>query len=251
MIHSLFEWSFQQSTVSWCRISLAGNSAAALLSILGCWLIARLFRRHPIFEAPQPVTVSDLLYCAGSIGLNSVVAIIGWLLWKSGWIIVHHGSFLQGLADTLLLIFIMDFAMYCLHRVAHHPLLYRVIHGTHHVHESTNPVSLFVLNPFEVLGFGSLLIAVLMLLSFSEGAILLYLSFNMICGTIGHLGVEPLPIRLMRFPLLRYLGTSTFHGLHHADRGFNFGFYTTLWDRLFHTLHPGYDARFLSRSPKR
>lgn len=234
----------------WCWLSVAGNVVAAAISVFGCWLLSQIFRRHRIFETSQPLTATDILYSISAVALNSLVAVIGWILWKQGWIEIRHPSLLRTVADTLLLIFIMDLAMYGFHRIAHHPLLYGSVHRLHHTHESTNPLSLFVLNPFEALGFGFLMIAVLILIPFSGAAVVAYLSFNLAFGTVGHLGVEPMPRGVMRIAPFRYLGTSTFHGMHHADRRYNFGFYTTVWDRLFNTLDPGYEGRFLTCSRK-
>lgn len=42
-------------------------------------------------------------------------------------------------------------------------------------------------------------------------------------------------------PLIGLLGASTFLAEHHEDPGFNFGFYTLLWDKLFGTLDPEYE----------
>jgi sterol desaturase/sphingolipid hydroxylase (fatty acid hydroxylase superfamily) len=242
----LFDWCHQQSIASWCWFSLATNAALAGVSMLSCWLLFRLFRQKQIFKSPQPLTTTDIFLSVGAIFFNSSISVIGWVLWQRGWIVIRQTSLARTVVDTVLLIFVMDLAMYAFHRLAHHPLLFRIVHGSHHVHVSTNALSLFVLNPFEVLGFGSLLIIALIALPISGVALLAYLSLNLIFGTIGHLGVEPLPGPWMRFGPLPYLGTSTFHGLHHADRTHNFGFYTTIWDRLFKTLHPQYDARMLA-----
>ncbi len=246
-----FDWAYHQSFSSWCWFSFIGNFAAAGGSILGCWLIARVFHERRIFAKPQPLTTKDILLSINAVILNSLVAVAGWLLWKQGWIEIRNTSLARTIVDTAMFIFVMDLAMYVFHRVAHHPLLFPPIHASHHVHVSTNPLSLFVLNPFEVMGFGSLLIAVLVFIPMSGAAVLTYLSFNLLFGTIGHLGVEPLPQGLLRLAPFRFLGTSTFHALHHADRTYNFGFYTTIWDRLFHTLHPGYDTACFSGSVAR
>ena len=243
-MQSFFDWCSHQSLASWVWFSLLGNLLAAGGSVLGCWGLSRWFQRRRILERPQPLTAADVLFSLGAVVLNAGVAIAGWILWKLGWISITNPSLGRIVGDTFLLIVVMDFAMYVLHRLAHHRWLFRWMHALHHTHESTNPLSLFVLNPFEVLGFGSLLLVVLMLLPFSGAAILIYLSINLAFGTIGHLGVEPLPRSLMRWVSLRYVGTSTFHALHHAEKTYNFGFYTTIWDRLFRTLHPGYDGRW-------
>lgn len=66
--------------------------------------------------------------------------------------------------------------------------------------------------------------------------IVAYLALNLLFGTLGHLGVEPFPAAWARWPLLRNIGSSTFHATHHGDRNVNFGFYTDLWNRLFRTM---------------
>ena len=44
------------------------------------------------------------------------------------------------------------------------------------------------------------------------------------------------------------IGTSTFHAEHHLQPRTNYGFYTVIWDRLFGTLHPRYDAALAGTS---
>lgn len=243
-MHPIFEWCYRQDLSFWCLISVAANILVFGASVIGCWLCSRLFQRNAIFDAPQPITTSDIVTSIAAIVLNSGITVVGWLLWKQGWITILPASYFRTALDTLVLLMLMDLTMYGFHWIAHRPILFWLVHQSHHAHQSTNPLSLFVLNPFEVLGFGFLLISALLLFPFSEGAVVAYLTLNIVFGTIGHLGVEPIPRQLARFAMFRHLGSSTFHGMHHADKSHNFGFYTTLWDRLFNTLHPEYDARF-------
>jgi len=49
--------------------------------------------------------------------------------------------------------------------------------------------------------------------------------------------VEPLPRGCGNWPLLRHVGSSTFHAGHHGQPGRNFGFYTDVWDRIFGTIN--------------
>lgn len=48
----------------------------------------------------------------------------------------------------------------------------------------------------------------------------------------------------VRWPGLRAVATTTFHARHHLDPAHHFGFYTLIWDRLFGTLAPDYEASF-------
>jgi lathosterol oxidase len=139
------------------------------------------------------------------------------------------------LLDVAVLFVAMDFLMYVFHRVAHLRWLFPLVHATHHHYDRPRPLNLFVLNPAEVLGFGGLWLGVLCLYPATWAGILIYLTINLIFGTLGHLGVEPFPRAVARWPVLRHLGSSTFHADHHGDRDVNFGFYTDVWDRLFRT----------------
>jgi Delta7-sterol 5-desaturase len=130
------------------------------------------------------------------------------------------------------------------HRLVHHPRIFVLFHRFHHRHETTNPFSLFVLHPVEVVGFGSLMIVFLMSYQISVGGLIAYLTINVLWGTLGHSGVEPFPKSFRSVPGLRLLGTSTFHAGHHEHPGYNFGFYTLLWDSVFRTLDPDYYDRF-------
>jgi lathosterol oxidase len=178
--------------------------------------------------------------------LNAMVGMAGWYLWRRDLIQLRPNSWLRCGVDLLVMLIAMDFGMYVLHRLVHHRWLYPWFHRFHHRHEATNPLSLFVLHPLEVAGFGALMIGFLMVWPMSEAGLCLYLVVNILTGTLGHSGVEPFPARAAQLPLIRWIGTSTFHAEHHEHRVFNFGFYTLLWDRLFGTLDPDYRRRFAS-----
>ena len=172
--------------------------------------------------------------------LNGFVAFAGWLLLTGGVLTVRRETTPWRVAlDVVVLLLAMDFLMYVFHRLAHAKWVYPIAHSTHHRYDKPRPLNLFVLNPFEVLGFGALWLALITLYPATWAGILIYLGLNLAFGTLGHLGVEPFPAAMARWPLLRHLGSSTFHANHHQDGHHNFGFYTDVWDRLFGTLAPG------------
>jgi sterol desaturase/sphingolipid hydroxylase (fatty acid hydroxylase superfamily) len=102
------------------------------------------------------------------------------------------------------------------------------------------PLTLFMLNPAENLAFGALWLFVIWVYPASWFGMSVYLVLNVLFGTMGHLGVEPLPAWFARTPIVRYVAGSTFHARHHQDLDSNFGFYTLIWDRLFGTLRKDY-----------
>jgi Delta7-sterol 5-desaturase len=223
-------------------VFLLENVLQLVFTVLIGDALVKVFKRNRIAEIPSPVSRFEILLVISSVVLNTLVTLLGWWLWRADLIRIRGSSDVLGvLLDVLVLIVVMDFFMYVLHRVAHHPKIYVFAHRTHHIYENPRPMTLFALNPLEVLGFGGLWLVVLMLYPASILGIVVYLSFNLAFGLVGHLGVEPAPW-LLRTPGLRYLMTSSFHAGHHHDGAHNFGFYTLVWDKLFGTLEPGYFA---------
>lgn len=220
------------------------NVLIFLSSVFLCWLLGVLFKQRRIFDRWQPLRGIEITAAGFAVLLNSAVSVLGWELWLSGWIELRHAGVLSFVTDLLFMTLAMDLGMYVFLRMAHLRWVYPWLHAFHHRHETTNPISLFVLHPAEVIGFGSLMLAFLLVHTMSFAGLMGYLTLNVLFGTLGHSGVEPFPAVFARIPLLRNLGTSTFHAEHHERRHYNFGFYTLIWDKLFGTLDPEYGRRF-------
>ncbi len=230
-IHPFQTMSLVQAT-AWL---FALNVALFALSIAAGAVLVRLFHDRPVSAEPDPVSWQEWALSASCVALNTGVAVAGWCLWRRGWIVVRPSTWGRSAVDVAVLFVAMDFLMYVFHRVAHVRWLFPWVHATHHHYDRPRPLNLFVLNPAEVLGFGGLWLGLLCLYPATWAGILVYLTINLAFGTLGHLGVEPFPKAIGRWPVLRHLGSSTFHANHHGDRDVNFGFYTDVWDRLFRT----------------
>lgn len=228
---------------------LTANLLICAGSITLCWMIGWGFSGKRIFDRWEPVRTIEVGAVFLTILLNTGVSVGGWWLWKTGWIEIHPASLLHGSLDCLVMLIAMDFGMYIFHRIAHSPLIFALLHKFHHRHETTNPLSLFVLHPAEVIGFGVLMVAFLLLYPITVTGLVAYLTLNVLFGTLGHSGVEPFPAHLRSVPILKWIGTSTFHAEHHEHPGYNFGFYTLIWDKLFGTLDPEYDQRYAQEKP--
>jgi len=161
---------------------------------------------------------------------------MGFWFWKEGVIIMQLSFSFYILIDFVLLFLAMDFLMFVFHFMIHKTPAHKYIHQLHHQAVDPKPIDLFVLHPLETICFGSLWLCLLWVYPFNFYSITLYLTLNVVFGMIGHLGLEPFPVALRNHTLVKFLGTSTYHHQHHQDVNHNFGFYTTLWDRLFGTL---------------
>lgn len=239
MLDQLKAVSFSEATIFFMIV----NSAAFAVSIILCWLLGIFFHNRRIFDRWEPLRPVEVIAALGSILFNAGVSLLGWWLWKIDFITLSSGGAVKSLLDCLAMLAFMDFSMYVFHRLVHQSWIFPLFHRFHHRHETTNPISLFVLHPIEVTAFGLLMIVFLLFYPISIGGLLGYLALNLLWGTLGHSGVEPLPKKFRSIPGLGLLGTSTFHAEHHEHLGFNFGFYTLVWDKLFGTLDPEYSNR--------
>ena len=229
---------------------LVQNVLQFALCVGGGLVLIGLFRDRRIYGAPEPISNQETRLATACVLLNSVVALAGWWLWRIGIIHIRRDVDWSCLLDMAILLLLMDFFMYATHRIVHLPGVYERVHRTHHLYELTRPLSLFVLGPLEVLGFGALWLGVLSLYSSSWLGIVLYLLLNAAFGALGHIGVEPFPAMWVKLPGIKNLTTSTFHAQHHMDIHSNFGFYTDIWDRLFRSLNRSYHEVFVKATRK-
>lgn len=237
---ALFHMPFVQA----CLWGLLWNVLIVLVCVVAGEGIIRLNQNHRVADVPPPLTRTEVGLACSTVLLNTLITALGLWMWRNGWIETVSPTFFRVLLDFVVFFVGMDLGMYVLHRLAHHPKIYPWAHLTHHKYENPRPLTLFVLNPLEVLGFGFLwLFAVWVYPATIEGMVV-YLTFNVVFGLLGHVGVEPFPLAWIKRPVLKEISTSTFHAEHHQDAHHNFGFYTLLWDRLFGTLSPAYEQDF-------
>jgi sterol desaturase/sphingolipid hydroxylase (fatty acid hydroxylase superfamily) len=232
----MLEWLSTRSPAEIWWFFLAVNLLIVLASAGGnLWLRRRAATRYT--GRDQHTTRGDLLLVAGCIFLNAIVSTAGWWLWKNRLIHLRPSTLPATALTRVGFLLLMDLLMYLTHRMAHWPLFYRWFHHRHHQHVDTNPLSLFVLHPFEVIAFGSTLIAVIWIVQPTVEALGLYLFLNILFGSLGHADADLLPNAWTRSRWLGWTGLGKFHADHHEHEHANFGFYTTLWDRIARTRH--------------
>lgn len=189
-----------------------------------------------------------------SVAMNSLVTIAGWWLWRRGTIDVHGGVSFVAVVEVAVLAFVLDAQMYFGHVVAHHRWLYPLVHRLHHRFVEPQAATLFALHPLECLGFGAMWLVSLVAISGAGHEISAlgvggFAFVNLAFGTVAHLGVDPFPNRVRSSLPFRHLATPSFHVGHHLDPSVNFGFFSTIWDRMFGTIDRGYDSARLTPLP--
>ncbi len=233
----IIEFLFNLSLITASFLLLLENIFIFTSSVLIGNLAVKVFNKKRIGIPPNPIEKREVIYSINTILFNTLITIIGYFLWKKGIINFRDDFSYKIIFDVIILITVMDFTMYILHRVAHISFIFPIIHKLHHYYENPRPLTLFILSPAEALGFGILWLVVISCYSFSWIGMSIYLAFNVAWGIIGHLGVEPFPNKLLNNRFLKYISSSTFHFTHHQKVNYNYGFYTTIWDKLFKTLY--------------
>ena len=149
---------------------LIENLTLFLLTIALGRTLVRAFEARRIVPRADSLTSAELAFAGSCVLLNTLVTLAGWWLWKKGLIQVRREVGLGAIVDVLVLLMAMDLGMYVTHRVAHLPLMYKWIHAPHHRYRHPRALTLFVLHPLEVLGFGALWLLLITLYSATSHA---------------------------------------------------------------------------------
>lgn len=141
--------------------------------------------------------------------------------------ISQYGVLYLILSPVLFLV-LSDAAFYFIHRALHHPLLYRHIHYAHHSFRRTSAFAAFALHPLDGFAQGVVYQLLLFIIPLHAGVHGAFLLFVMLWTVLLHDGKADLRVSP--------LNSAPNHALHHALLNYNFGQYTIIWDRLFHTF---------------
>jgi sterol desaturase/sphingolipid hydroxylase (fatty acid hydroxylase superfamily) len=140
-----------------------------------------------------------------------------------------------------------DLYFYALHRAMHLDPVFRWVHATHHRSTAPGPLTAFSFNPLEGILTGGFLPVFLAVFEVHRESLALIGTFQPLMSVYVHCGHEFLPRWWYRTPLTGWLLTPLFHDQHHSRVGYNYGGFTTIWDRVFGTVSPGFAADFEQR----
>lgn len=180
---------------------------------------------------------SDRKWIFSTLICNTFITLLGFELYRFGILKIDFSpSLLSIFTDTLLLIVVMDFFMFCFHFLAHYLKWFYPIHELHHTHVETSVYSLYVLHPIETLGFGIIWLFSITILDFNYLSIIIYLILNLSYGIFGHLKTDIFPDFWYKSNFTKWISTTQFHSNHHKHQSHNYGFYFTIWDKIFKTI---------------
>lgn len=147
-------------------------------------------------------------------------------------------------ASVLIALVMHDTYFYWMHRMVHHPKLFRRVHLLHHRSVNPSPWTSYSFHFIEGVLEGMIAPIVLMLVPMHPLGLILFTSASFVINVYGHLGYEVAPRWFRHSFLFEILNTSVHHNLHHKKFKGNFGLYFRVWDRLMGTEVPEYVAEY-------
>ena len=142
------------------------------------------------------------------------------------------------------LILAHDTYFYWMHRLMHHPKLYRRFHLVHHKSTNPTPYTSFSFHPLESVLEFAIIPVLTLVLPVHAAVFFLFTLWSILFNVLGHTGYEISPSGFTRHRLFKWLNTPTHHNMHHHQARFNYGLYFNFWDRVMGTNHPEYDQYF-------
>jgi Delta7-sterol 5-desaturase len=138
-------------------------------------------------------------------------------------------------------IVLQDTYFYFLHRLFHHPWLFRWCHQGHHLSKHPTPWTSFAFDPLEAFAQGLFLVGIVFLIPLHFITMIAVLSTMTAWGIINHLGLEQLPNSFPHHWCGKWFTGPAHHALHHHRYTLHYGLYFTFWDRQLGTQSPHYD----------
>ncbi len=146
---------------------------------------------------------------------------------------------------------------YWIHRFMHIPIVFKWVHAIHHKSTNPSPWAAYSFNPLEALFEIGILPILAFLIPFHISAISIYLVIQLSFAVYGHSGFDFTPKGFHKHWFGKWINTSLHHNLHHNSKsykngkGYSYGFYFTIWDRIMGTMDPLYDEYFTDLDERR
>jgi Delta7-sterol 5-desaturase len=188
---------------------------------------------------PDELVVRDMAQSTFSLAHISLFLALGLSMRELGFGFQPWGPRFGPIAPSFILSLVLfDAWFYWGHRLLHTRLLYRIAHHWHHAVTTPNVWSNNSETFLDNLILQSYWMIAPLVFPAPTLVFLVHKIYDQVSGMIGHSGYH-YNAAMARFPspLLAVIH----HDQHHRYFKYNFATHFVVWDRVMHTLHPGYD----------
>lgn len=157
---------------------------------------------------------------------------------------IHQHSLLWFIIAFPIMAIVHDTYFYWMHRLMHHPGLFKIVHLVHHKSTNPSPFAAYAFHPLEAIVEAGIFLVFVFIMPVHLYHLLFFFLFMIIYNIYGHLGWELYPKGFSKHRVGKWINTSVNHNMHHQYFKGNYGLYFLFWDRLMGTIRPDYDERF-------
>ena len=206
------------------------------------------YRRLQKIPFTRDQVLREIAHSLASVLVFTLVVGAIILMTQAGWTKVYTDPAELGLfwfwIQIPLVLLLQDWYFYWMHRLSHAPSIYDRVHKTHHLSTNPSAFAAFAFHPIEAFLEIAIFLELVFIIPLSAEALLIVGSVSLVFNVYGHLGYEIMRRALAKGPLGYLLNKSAFHNQHHRTYKYNYGLYTTIWDRIHGTLHPHADRLY-------
>jgi Delta7-sterol 5-desaturase len=221
------------------------------LTFTVCYVFLKKTLQPRKIQAKQPKNQevqNEIFHSLTSAGVFALMGVLVYFLSTWGWTKVYTPLSAYGWGYLFLsfwiLVFLHDTYFYWMHRLMHHPKLFKLLHRVHHLSYNPTPWAALSFHPLEaIVEIGFLPFAVI-LIPFHPLVLFLFATWSLAFNVLGHLGYELAPPSFIHHPFWKWFNTPTHHNLHHSKGQGNYGLYFNFWDTWMGTNHRDYEKVF-------
>ncbi|UBF25194.1 sterol desaturase family protein [Kovacikia minuta CCNUW1] len=147
-------------------------------------------------------------------------------------------------ASFVAVLILQDAYFYFIHRLSHHPLLFKWLHQGHHRSGDPTPWTSFAFDPLEALIQALFLVAIVFIVPLHFITLVAVLMTMTVWTVWNHLGVELFPPAFAHHWFGKWFIGPTHHSIHHRKYTVHYGLYFTFWDKLLGSHDPSYEFEF-------
>lgn len=224
---------------------------AAGLGYMIFWVVWKKKWQHRIIQQKMPQVKKmwfEFRYSMSTVVIFSCVGFSIVVLEKAGYTTIYQGFGEYGWSYFIFSFFLMlilhDTYFYWVHRLMHHPKLFKHVHLVHHRSTNPSPWAAYSFHPIEALLEAGIYLIFVFSFPVSDTALLFFVIFMIVKNVQGHLGIEFLPKWFLKSKLVNWTTTTTHHDLHHKKSNTNYGLYFTWWDDWMGTTDKTYEQTF-------
>jgi len=140
-------------------------------------------------------------------------------------------------------LFLDDTWFYWIHRLLHHPKIFKYVHKVHHKSIDVNPFTSLSFHWVETLLLTSWIVPVSMFFPMYVPAFGLLQIWGLLDNIKSHIGYEFFPSWWNK-SIGKLMTSSTHHNMHHSKFNGNYGVHFRIWDRLLGTEFNDYEKTF-------